>query len=194
MSPPSRLPSSKKKFPVEWGSDSDDTELDVTKKALRCHCRQRATTAQAKAKTDAAAQKIHKQTARIASKAKRTISRAAKAATRQTHTALANAETKCQTDKADSSSLHKAIQRTPKTTSSLPLRQRLPRYSRRRWPPITSRHHDCDEDVFDDYDEDVQLEADEGKLLYPGKAMPHFTILNNYSRSSSSSSYDFRVI
>jgi hypothetical protein len=161
-----------------YNSDESELEDSTQKKALHCRqSRQRLKAAHAKAAADAAAKKVDKQAAKIASKAKRALTRAIKTAARQTPTARAHAELKRLAAKADSHALHKAIQRTPTTTSSLsPPRQRLPRYGRRRWPPITSRHHNCDDDLFDDYDEDVQLEADEGKLLYPGKAVPHFTI------------------
>jgi hypothetical protein len=117
------------------------TTTETAPTALRRHRHQRATTARAKANTDAAAKKLHQQAARIASKAKRTITRAAKAATRQTPAARANAESKRHTDKAYSRALRRAIRNTATTTSALSPRQRLPRYSRHRAPPVTSRHH-----------------------------------------------------
>jgi hypothetical protein len=151
--------------------DSDESELeDTQKKALHRLRRQREKAARAKAKTDAAAEKVHRQAARIASKAKRTINRAVKAATRQTPAARANAETKRRTDIADSRALRNAIRKTATTTSALPLRQPFPRYGRRKTPThVAAAATDND---------GLQSEAEEGTLLYWVIALLHFTMLD----------------
>jgi hypothetical protein len=94
--------------------------------------RQRINTARAQAKTNVATEKRQRQTARIASKVKRTVNRAAKTATRQTAATRAAAETRRRTDKADSRNLRKAILSSPKTTGSLPIHQHFTRSNRKK--------------------------------------------------------------
>jgi hypothetical protein len=156
--------------------DSDEeTEMpnQSPMKALCRQRRQRQKEAHAKAKADAAAKQVDKQAAKISSKAKRAVNRAAKAATRQTPAALAKAEAKRLSNKADSRALSRAIRRTPKTTSALPIRQRLPRYGRHRLDRKTPTHVAAAATAAP-----LQSEAEEGKLLYRVIAMLHFTMLD----------------